>query len=104
MLRKVQFARGGRALRARGQRARGTLAAFEHGGVLVLCLGLFAGLHLTHGHVLFAHAIVGAHDEVARLERQAIARCVRPGQTRHVQVYSFVVSESEEETLWHITH
>ena len=111
MLRKVQHFLHEAAVPAHAlegsasQRAR-TLAAFEHGGVLVLCLeDSFAGLHLTHvGHVLFAHAIVGAHDEVARLERQAIARCVRPGQTRHVQVYSFVVSESEEETLWHITH
>jgi SNF2 family DNA or RNA helicase len=83
-----------------------TLAEFQTGGVLLLCLEeCFSGLHLPHvTRIVFAHAIVGDRDRVAHLEQQAIARCVRPGQTRAVEVHSFVVSDSEEETLWRRTH
>ena len=45
--------------------------------------------------------IQGNHQ---RLERQAIARCVRQGQTSDVSVFSFVVADSEEEVLWNDTH
>ena len=78
----------------------------ERGGVLLLCLeDSFEGLHLPHArHVLFAHALVGDREKVARMEQQAIARCARHGQTGTVQVYSFVVAECEEENLWHQTH
>lgn len=87
------------------QRAH-TLAEFLQGGVLILCLEeCFAGLHLTHVRtIVFAHAIVGDHDTVQRLEEQAIARCVRYGQDECVHVYSFVISESAEEELWMSTH
>ena len=80
-----------------------TLVEFLSSGVLLLCLeDSFAGLHLPHvRHVIFAHAIVGDRRQVERLERQAIARCVRHGQTEQVHVYSFVITESEEERLWH---
>ena len=83
-----------------------TLAEFKRGGVLVLCMEeSFAGLHLAHVRtIVFAHAIVGDVNIVHRLERQAIARCIRNGQTSDVDVYSFVVSESDEEALWHQTH
>lgn len=83
-----------------------TLHDFLSGGVLLLCLeDSFAGLHLAHArHVIFAHAIVGDRTQVERLEKQAIARCVRNGQTDQVRVYSFVVVDSEEEHLWHRTH
>lgn len=82
------------------------LTEFLQGGVLLLCLEeSFAGLHLPHArHVVFAHAIVGDQGEVERLERQAVARCVRHGQTEQVHVYSFVVADSAEEHLWHTTH
>ena len=75
---------------------------FLGGGVLQLCLEEgFAGLHLPH--VVFAHAIVADRERVARLERQAIARCVRVGQRNRVCV-SFVVTDGEEARLWHRTH
>ena len=82
------------------------LTEFLQGGVLLLCLEeSFAGLHLPHCRtVVFAHAIVGDRGEVERLERQAVARCVRHGQTEQVQVCSFVVADSAEERLWHTTH
>ena len=83
-----------------------TLAEFATSGVLLLCLeDCFAGLHLPHvRHIVFAHAIVAERKQVERYERQAIARCVRYGQTEQVNVYSFVVSDTEEERLWHRTH
>lgn len=83
-----------------------TLAEFERGGVLLLCLeDSFAGLHLPHAHhVVFAHAIVGDRRLVEAMERQAVARCSRHGQTEEVQVVSFVVNDSEEECLWVRTH
>lgn len=87
------------------QRAN-TLHEFLGGGVLQLCLEEgFAGLHLPHvQHVVFAHAIVADRERVARLERQAIARCVRVGQRNRVCVHSFVVTDGEEARLWHRTH
>lgn len=83
-----------------------TLTEFLSGGVLILCLeDCFAGLHLAHVRtIVFAHAIVGENDMVQRLERQAIARCVRHGQESTVRVYSFVVADSAEEQLWNETH
>ena len=83
-----------------------TLQEFTTGGILLLCLeDSFAGLHLPHvRHIVFAHAIVADAAEVARLERQAIARCVRPGQSESVTVHSFIVTDSEEEHLWQQTH
>lgn len=87
------------------QRSR-TLHEFQSGGVLLLCLDdCFAGLHLPHvGHVVFAHAIVGEKAQIELLERQAIARCARPGQTRDVQIHSFVIADGLEERLWIETH
>lgn len=77
----------------------------KRASVLLLCLEeSFAGLHLTHvSHVIFAHAIVGDIQTVKRLETQAIARCVRHGQKENVQIYSFVVANTEEERLWYAT-
>jgi SNF2 family DNA or RNA helicase len=82
------------------------LEEFRAGGVLLLCLeDSFAGLHLPHAKVvIFSHAIVGDCASVEMLETQAIARCVRQGQTEQVRVYSFVVSECHEEDLWKQTH
>lgn len=79
-----------------------TLSDFEQGGTLLLCLeDSFAGLHLPHArHVIFAHALVGNADRVRALERQAIARCIRPGQTHAVSIRSFVVANTDEEDLW----
>ena len=84
-----------------------TLTEFMGGGVLLLCMEeCFAGLHLPHARaVVFAHALVGDAATVERLERQAIARCVRHGQEgEEVAVYSFVVAEGAEEGLWRETH
>ena len=83
-----------------------TLNEFMLGGVLLLCLeDSFAGLHLPHArHVIFSHAIVGDVRSVKLLEEQAIARCVRHGQTEEVKVYSFVVKDCDEETIWKNTH
>lgn len=94
------------ALDGNGRQREMTLNEFTRHGVLVLCMeDSFAGLHLPHARmVVFAHAIVGDVETVRRLERQAIARCLRPGQTSDVDVFSFVVSESDEETLWRDTH
>lgn len=96
------------ALDGNGRQRETTLNEFIHrGGVLVLCMeDSFAGLHLPQAQmIVFAHAIVGDIGMVKRLERQAIARCVRPGQTSDVvDVVSLVVSESDEEVLWRDTH
>jgi hypothetical protein len=83
-----------------------TLADFAGGGVLLLCLeDSFAGLHLPMcRHCVFAHAIVGDRARVEHLERQAIARCVRHGQTGEVRAYSFVVADCAEEAVWRRTH
>jgi SNF2 family DNA or RNA helicase len=83
-----------------------TLQEFERGGVLLLCLDdCFAGLHLPHAqHVVFAHAIVGDRNTVERLERQAVSRCARAGQTQNVKVHSFVISDTAEEVQWRVTH
>ena len=83
-----------------------TLSEFLSEGVLLLCLEeCFAGLHLPHvKHIIFAHAIVADRDRVAHLETQAIARCVRPGQTQTVGVHSFVIADGDEEGLWIRTH
>lgn len=88
-------------------RARASaLSALSAGGVLLLCLeDGFAGLHLPEiRHVVFAHAIVGPVERVRTLERQAISRCLRPGQQRQVQVTSYVCSETEEFVLYDATH
>jgi SNF2 family DNA or RNA helicase len=94
------------ALDGNGRQRETTLHEFTRHGVLVLCMeDSFAGLHLPHARtVVFAHAIVGDAETVKRLEFQAIARCLRRGQTSDVDVFSFVVSESDEETLWRDTH
>lgn len=83
-----------------------TLSEFARGGVLLLCLeDSFAGLHLPHArYVIFAHAIVADRARVEHLERQAVARCVRTGQTREVKVYSFVIADCVEEHVWRRTH
>ena len=83
-----------------------TLLEFRNGGVLILCLeDSFAGLHLTHArNVIFAHAIVGDKSDIERMESQAIARCLRHGQTEDVRVYSFIVADCEEERFWRSTH
>lgn len=98
---------GLRALLLDGNTAQraATLADFQSGGVLLLCLEeCFAGLHLPHvSHVVFAHAIVADRERVRHLEEQAIARCVRPGQTSQVVVTSFVIADSDEEELWRRT-
>ena len=84
-----------------------TLTEFATGGgtLLLVLEDSFAGLHLPHvRHVVFAHAIVGDRAHVEHLERQAIARCVRHGQTRDVLVYSVVVADCAEEHVWRRTH
>ena len=74
--------------------------------MLLLCLeDGFAGLHLPYiAHVIFVHAIVADRDTVDVLEKQAIARCQRFGQTRQVRTYSFVVQDTEEAALYYRTH
>ena len=82
------------------------LEEFKSGGVLLLCLeDSFAGLHLPHAKVvIFSHAIIGDSASVQRMEDQAIARCVRQGQTQKVRIFSFVVSDCYEEDIWRQTH
>lgn len=93
------------------QRRSGVLSKFQEasnteGRVLLLCLDdCFAGLHLPQvHHILFAHAIVADRNRVTWLEKQAIARCLRPGQTKEVHVYSFLIPECGEMDLWARTH
>lgn len=83
-----------------------TLQEHLNGGVLLLCMeDSFAGLHLPHArNIIFAHAIVADVGTVKMLEQQAIARCVREGQTSHVTVHSFMVADSAEERHWTGTH
>ena len=83
-----------------------TLQEHLRGGVLLLCMeDSFAGLHLPHArNIIFAHAIVADVGTVRMLEEQAIARCVREGQTSQVTVHSFMVADSAEERHWTGTH
>jgi SNF2 family DNA or RNA helicase len=83
-----------------------TLQEHLNGGVLLLCMeDSFAGLHLPHArNIIFAHAIVADVGTVKMLEKQAIARCVREGQTSQVTVHSFMVADSAEERHWTGTH
>jgi len=83
-----------------------TLQEHLNGGVLLLCMeDSFAGLHLPHArNIIFAHAIVADVGTVRMLEQQAIARCVREGQTSEVTVHSFMVADSAEERHWTGTH
>ena len=83
-----------------------TLQEHLNGGVLLLCMeDSFAGLHLPHArNIIFAHAIVADVGTVKMLEQQAIARCVREGQTSQVTVHSFMVADSAEERHWEGTH
>jgi SNF2 family DNA or RNA helicase len=95
------------ALEGNGSHRALILNEFEtNGGVLLLRLDeSFSGLHLPGvRHVIFAHALLGTTDDVRRIETQAVARAMRPGQTRRVHVYSFVISDCAEETQWRATH
>ena len=93
-------------LEGNSQRRASTLQEHLRGGILLLCLeDSFAGLHLPHArNIIFAHAIVAEVSTVKMLERQAIARCVREGQTSQVTVHSFMVADSAEERHWTGTH
>ena len=83
-----------------------TLQEFRTRGVLLLCMEeCFSGLHLPHVKtIVFAHAIVADVLTVQRLEEQALARCLRNGQTDNVRVVSFIVADGAEERLWNDTH
>lgn len=83
-----------------------TLQEHLNGGILLICMeDSFAGLHLPHSkNIIFAHAIVADVNTVRMLEQQAIARCVREGQTGQVTVHSFMVADSAEERHWTDTH
>lgn len=83
-----------------------TLQEHLNGGILLLCMeDSFAGLHLPHArNIIFAHAIVADVGTVNMLEQQAIARCVREGQTSQVTIHSFMVADSAEERHWAGTH
>lgn len=112
-LRGVRSVLRGRGLRCfalegnAAQRAR-NLADFatSERGVLLLSLNdSFAGLHLPHvRHVVFTHAVVGRAERVEDIEAQAVARCLRRGQTQRVFVHSFVVADSVEERVWRHSH
>lgn len=88
------------------QRVNALQTLNDTGGVLLLCLeDGFAGLHLPYvSHIIFAHAIVGDRDRVMMLEKQAVARCLRYGQTQEVKTYSFIVANTEECVLYDRTH
>jgi len=94
------------ALDGNSSQRQKALREFATGGVLLLSLDdSFAGLHLPHVRwIFFSHAIVADRQAVRALEYQAVARCVRWGQTRDVSVYSFVAADCEEEALWRSTH
>lgn len=113
MMQKMRAVLRGRELRVytldgNGAQRRRSLDNFsDGGGVLLLSLSdSFAGLHLPHvRHIVFSHAVVGDdRQQVADIEAQAIARCLRIGQTRTVYAHSFVISETAEEDLWRGTH
>lgn len=88
------------------QRANSLRSFASVGGALLLSLGeSFAGLHLPCArHVIFSHAVIGSPERVKSVEEQAIGRALRPGQTKEVYVYSFIVADSVEETIWRSTH
>lgn len=114
-LRGMRSVLRGRALRCfaldgnAAQRARSLaeFAASERGVLLLNLNDSFAGLHLPHvRHVMFTHAVVplGRGDRVQDVEVQAVARCLRRGQTEAVTVHSFVVADSVEERVWRRDH
>tara|TARA_B110001452_G_scaffold123280_1_gene102228 strand:- start:2195 stop:3493 length:1299 start_codon:yes stop_codon:yes gene_type:complete len=94
------------ALDGNSHQRTATLQEHLYGGVLLLCMeDSFAGLHLPHArNIIFAHAIVADVGTVKMLEQQAIARCVREGQSNQVTVHSFMVADSAEERHWTGTH
>lgn len=94
------------ALDGNSHQRTATLQEHLNGGVLLLCMeDSFAGLHLPHArNIIFAHAIVADVGTVRMLEQQAIARCVREGQSSQVTVHSFMVADSAEERHWTGTH
>ena len=78
----------------------------EQGGVLLVCLNQsFAGLHLPQVNtVIFAHPVVERAASVESIERQAVARALRHGNTNSVRVIVLLAPNCDEEILWNKGH
>ena len=70
--------------------------------ILFLSLqSMASGLHLvTANHVIILTPLGAPFDRADQIERQAIGRCHRVGQTRPVHVRHILVRDSLEEEIW----
>jgi hypothetical protein len=77
---------------------------FQEGGLDVLFLSLHSmasGLHLVRAnHVIILTPLGAPFDRADQIERQAIGRCHRIGQTKPVHVKHFIVKNSLEEEIY----
>ena len=77
---------------------------FQDGSLDVLFLSLqsmASGLHLANANYVIILTPLGApFDRAEQIERQAIGRCHRIGQTKTVHVRHFLVRNSLEEEIW----
>ena len=74
--------------------------------VLFLSLhSMASGLHLvTANHVILLTPLGAPFNRAEQIERQAIGRCHRVGQTRKVHVRHILVRNSMEEEIWQQRH
>ena len=65
-----------------------------------------AGANLTAAsHAIFVHPLlVGSQQDYNSCDTQAVGRIRRYGQSRVVQLYRFVVSNSIDEEVWTDNH
>ena len=77
---------------------------FQEGTLDVLFLSLqsmASGLHLVRAnHVIILTPLGAPYDRADQIERQAIGRCHRIGQTKPVHVKHFIVKGTLEETIY----
>ena len=77
---------------------------FQEGSLNVLFLSLqsmASGLHLANANYVIILTPLGApFDRAEQIERQAIGRCHRIGQTKTVHVRHLLVRNSMEEEIW----
>lgn len=81
---------------------------FQNGELDVILLSLksmASGLHLVRAnHVIILTPLGAPFDRAEQIERQAVGRCHRVGQTRLVHVRHILAANSMEETIWKERH
>ena len=81
-----------------------SIAMFKEKKIDVILLSLHtmaAGLHLVNAnHVIFLTPLGEPHERALQIERQAIGRCHRLGQTKRVHVRHIITKNTAEERLY----